>query len=335
MNFFKSFKNKIKKIFQGKEKESEIIEEVVIETVRAEEADNQSEAEAENEIIKENTELENRIKEAVKKNPLKSKVVLLGSAVEKLDNIELSSLIYFVESYSLIISEDKEYLWVNLKNTEDKTALKMFMIPGSEERLLIYEDEYKMGRDENIEISSGDYVKIVNYKISVLKYIKIKTAKFLSLYYSEILRYKKYYVDSEDNQIISNAGEYIQKFLGERGRNFKYSELQKYFEKELNKKIISKVSHDENGIFYFDVCGERYIKNKYLFKENEKNEYFKADFKTFVSLKSFNEQELSRLSSIEVYENLTGNKKLIFYNEDKKTYIQNMYIMDKNDIMTV
>lgn len=335
MNFFKSFKNKIKKIFQGKEKESEIIEEQVIEVVQTEEAANQSEAEAENEIIKENTELENKIKEAIKKIPLRSKVVLLGSAVEKLDNIELSSLIYFVESYSLIISEDKEYLWVNLKNTEDKTVLKLFMILGSEERLLIYEDEYKVGRDKNIEISSGDYVKIVDYKISVLKYIKIKTVKFLSLYYSEILKYKKYYVDSEDNQIISNSGEYIQKFLGERGRNFQYSELQKYFEKELNKKIISKVSHDEKGIFYFDICGERYIKNKYLFKENEKNEYFKADFKTFVSLKSFNEQELSRLSSIEVYENLTGNKKLIFYNEGKKTYIQNMYIMDKNDIMTV
>ena len=30
-----------------------------------------------------------------------------------------------------------------------------------------------------------------------------------------------------------------------------------------------------------------------------------------------------------------GNKKLVFYNEDKKSYIQNMYKINKSDIMTV
>ena len=296
------------------------------------------ESEKAEEVIQENFELENKIREAVKRFPLKSKVVLLGEAIEKLDNIELLTLVYFVDSYSLIISEDSEYLWINLKNEEYDVALKLFTVLGKEEYSLIYEDEYLVGRDSNVEISSGDYMKIVNYKISIVKYIKIKIAKFLCLYYSEILKHRKYYVDSESDMIISNIGEYVGKFLGERKRNFEYSELQKYFEKEFNKKIISRVSHDEDGIFYFEYGEERYIKSKYIFRENEENknnEYFKTEFRNFVSLKNFNEQELLELSGIEVYETLTGNKKLVFYNEDKKSYIQNVYEINRNDIMTV
>ena len=338
MNFFKNLKDKIKVIFHRKEKETEAeikVEEQITEPVQPEIPE---ESEEKMEIIRKNAELTNKITEAVKKFPLRSKVVLLGNAIEKLDNMELLTLVYYVDSYSLIMSESREYLWVNLKNTEYDVALKLFMTLSSEEYSLVYENEYLAGRDENVEISSGDYMKIVSYKISLIKYIKIKIAKFLCLYYSEILKHRKYYVDKENDTVISNIGEYISKFLAERKKSFEYGELQKYFEKELNRKIISKVSHNEEGIFYFEYSEERSIKNKYIFRENEENEkreYFKTDFKNFVSLKKFDEQELTELSSIEVYENLTGNKKLIFYNEDKKSYIQNMYKIDKNDIMTV
>ena len=339
MDFLKKLKNKIKIIFSGKEKELEKEikeEEKTVEFIPGEISGEESEKEEE--IIRENTRLTDNIKETVQKFPLKSKVVLLGGAIEKLDNIELLTLVYYVESYSLIMSENEEYLWINLKNPEYDVALKLFTMPGKEDYSLVYEDEYLVGRDRNIEISSGDYMKIVNYKISAVKYIKIKIAKFLCLYYSEILKYKKYYADDENDMIISNIGEYIGKFLAERKRSFEYSDLQKYFEKEFNKKIISRVSHNEDGIFYFEYGEERYIKNKYVFAENTEgrnNVYFKTEFKNFVSLKKFNEQELLELSGIEVYENLMGNKKLVFYNEDKKSYIQNMYKINKSDIMTV
>ena len=339
MNFLKNLKDKIKVIFRGKEKEQETEvkeEEQITELIQAEVPE--EEADKEQEVIQENTELADNIKKVIKKFPLKSKVVLLGDAIEKLDNIELLTLVYYVDTYSLIISENKEYVWINLKNTEYDVALKLFTVLGKEEYSLVYEDEYLIGRDSSVEVSAGDYMKIVNYKISVVKYIKIKIAKFLCLYYSEILKYRKYYADSENDMIISNIGEYINKFLAERKRNFEYSELQKYFEKELNKKIISRVSHDENGIFYFEYGEERYIKNKYIFSENEDGRnrgYFKTEFKKFAALRELDEQELSELSNIEVYENLAGSKKLIFYNENKKSYIQNVYKINKNDIMTV
>ena len=325
MNFLKNLKDKIKVIFRGKEKEQETEvkeEEQITELIQAEVPE--EEAGKEQEVIQENTELTDNIKEVMKKFPLKSKVVLLGDAIEKLDNIELLTLVYYVDTYSLIISENKEYVWVNLKNTEYDVALKLFTVLGKEEYSLVYEDEYLIGRDSSVEVSAGDYMKIVNYKISAVKYIKIKIAKFLCLYYSEILKYRKYYADSENDMIISNIGEYINKFLAERKRNFEYSELQKYFEKELNKKIMSRVSHD--------------IKNKYIFSENEDGRnrgYFKTEFKKFAALRELDEQELSELSNIEVYENLAGSKKLIFYNENKKSYIQNVYKINKNDIMTV
>ena len=337
MNFFKNLKDKIKIIFRGREQapEPETEEEKEVTGLVALQSEISEKSEKEKEIAQENQKLENKIREAVKKFPLKSKVVLLGDAIEKLDNIELLTLVYYVDSYSLIMSENREYLWINLKNEEYDVTLKLYTELGKEEYSLIYEDEYLVGRDSNIEVASGDYMKIVNYKISVVKYIKIKIAKFLCLYYSEILKYRKYYVDSEDNTVISNIGEYVGKFLAERKRNFEYSDLQKYFEKEFDKRIISKVSHDEEGIFYFEYAGGKYIKNKYIFREDEKNEYFKTEFKNFVSLKKFNEQELLELSGIEVYETLTGIKKLVFYNEDKKSYIQNVYKINRNDIMTV
>jgi hypothetical protein len=339
MNFLKNLKDKIKIIFHGKEKEqeTEIKEEEQVKELIQSEVQEEA-AEKEREAVQEKTVLTDNIRETVKKFPLKSKVVLLGNAIEKLDNIELFTLAYYVDTYSLIISENKEYLWINLKSKEYDAALKLFMVLGKEEYSLVYEDEYLIGRDSHVEVSAGDYMKIINYKISVVKYIKIKIAKFLCLYYSEILKYRKYYADSENNMIISNIGEYINKFLAGRKRNFEYSELQKYFEKELNRKIISRVSHNEDGIFYFEYGEERYIKNKYIFSESEDGRnsgYFKTEFKNFVSLKEFNEQELSELSNIEVYENLTGSKKLIFYNENKKSYIQNVYKINKNDIMTV
>lgn len=336
MNFFKILKDRIKIIFQGKEEKTEREEEEQIPEFVEAEAEKESEKEPE--IIQENAELSFQIRETVKKFPLKSKVVLLGNAIEKINNIELLTLVYYVDGYSLIISENKEYLWVNLKNSEYNVTLKLFIILGREEYSLIHEDEYLVGRDTNVEISSGEYMRIVNYKISIIKYIKIKIAKFLSLYYSEILKHRKYYVDNENDKIISNIGEYISKFLAERKRNFEFADMQRYFEKELDKKVINRVSYDEEGIFYFEYGEERYIKNKYIFRESEDSEekvYFKTEFKNFVSLKEFNEHELSELSGIEVYENLTGSKKLIFYNEGKKTYIQNVYEINKNDIMTV
>ena len=116
MNFLKNLKDKIKVIFRGKEKEQETEvkeEEQITELIQAEVPE--EEAGKEQEVIQENTELTDNIKEVMKKFPLKSKVVLLGNAIEKLDNIELLTLVYYVDTYSLIISENKEYVWINLK----------------------------------------------------------------------------------------------------------------------------------------------------------------------------------------------------------------------------
>ena len=70
----------------------------------------------------------------------------------------------------------------------------------------------------------------------------------------------------ESVQLVTKLKEELEELNGENG-NGQYSSsdivgksgLEKYFEKELNKKIISRVSHDENGIFYFEYGEERYI----------------------------------------------------------------------------
>ena len=190
MNFLKNLKDKIKVIFRGKEKEQETEvkeEEQITELIQAEVPE--EEADKEQEVIQENTELADNIKEVMKKFPLKSKVVLLGDAIEKLDNIELLTLVYYVDTYSLIISENKEYVWVNLKNTEyqfivsnhsklGKYKFKIILTQGLNRQIrrmceaLGYEvKELRRVRIMNIELGNlkpGEYRKVTDQELNEL-----------------------------------------------------------------------------------------------------------------------------------------------------------------------
>ena len=291
-------------------------------------------------ILKEadNLVLENKIKQKSAQFPLKSKIVILKNMIKKLDNVEIKALAYIVKSYSLVISKDKEFLFINLRNEESGDEIKIEIGLENEEQFLLYEKEYLIGKDEEIEIINNSFNENVNYKISLIKYIKIKITAFLCLYYPEILKSKKYYIDKDGEKIISNVGEYLKSFLEQRNRKFSYDELQKYFELELDKKLFEKISHDENGNFYFEINEKDYFITRYILNEEtheDNGSYFKVDFNEFITLKELNELEFEELPSFKIYNGFDEGKKIRFYRNGKKDFVQTMFNIQKDDIMII
>ena len=285
-----------------------------------------------------NSALENKIRLKSAQFPLKSKVVILKSMIKKLDNIEIKALSYIVKSYSLIISEDREFFFINLRNEESNYEIKIETGLENEEQFLLYEKEYLIGKDEEIEIINSSFNESVNYKSSLIKYIKIKITAFLCLYYPEILKSKKYYIDKDGEKIISNIGEYLKTFLEHRNRKFSYDELQKYFELELDKKLFEKINYDESGNFYFEIKEKDYFITRYILEEEvdgEKGGYFKIDFNEFISLKELNELEFEELPYFKIYNGFDEGKKIRFYRNGKKDFVQTMFNIQKDDIMII
>ncbi len=291
-------------------------------------------------ILKEvdNSVLENKIRLKSAQFPLKSKVVILKNAIKKLDNVEIKALSYIVKSYSLIISKDKEFFFINLKNEESGIEMKIETRLENEEQFLLYEKEYLVGKDKEIEIINNGFNENVNYKISLIKYIKIKITAFLCLYYPEILKSKKYYIDKDGEKIISNVGEYLKSFLEQRNRKFSYDELQKYFELELDKRLFEKINYDENGNFYFEIKEKDYFISQYILNEvvdGDQGSYFKIDFNEFISLKELNELEFEELPYFKIYDGFDEGKKIRFYRNGKKDFVQTIFNIQKDDIMII
>ena len=277
MKLLKNILNKIKVIFQSKDEEGEKAEPIF-----------------EN-INKENEDIEDKLNEVhtsrlenlLNQYENKKKIILLKDITANLENIEINSLIYYIQDYSLLMSEVREFFWLNLYNEYLDENLKLCIDVMNDKKILIYEQEYTVGRNTEIEFFSSEYIK---------------------------------------------------KTLLEKKIDFNFEKLKRYFIKELDKKYIIDIYYDEIGNFYFKLKRDKYITSKYIRNENyidKTIKYFQVNFQKIKPIKQLIDLNLDEIINIEVYEEMNKDKRIIFLNRKKKTYIQFIYEIQQNDIMII